>query len=105
MSGEGEPRGGSAQADAPPLKLDDWLALLRRQPGLGDAEIDRAAERALLDLTRIAAHTSERIAGPITAYLVGLALAALPTDERAARIRALVEALEREADVRGQVRA
>ncbi len=79
-----------------PLRLDAWLALLGSQPGMPGVAIDREAERALLDLTRVAAHRSERIAGPITAYLVGLALADVRPADRAARIRTLVSRLEEE---------
>jgi Domain of unknown function (DUF6457) len=76
--------------------LDAWVAVLRSLPDLGLAEITRDEQRALLDLTRIAAHRSERIAAPITAYLVGLALAPLDPVVRAERIRQLASALDPE---------
>ena len=57
------------------VSLDAWLAILRAVPELAAVEVTRDEQRALLDLTRVAAHRSERIAPPITAYLVGLVLA------------------------------
>lgn len=58
-------------------------------PGLTDEE-----QTALLDIARIAAHTSERIAAPLSTFMAGVACAALPAGERAAALRALVEQLE-----------
>lgn len=83
------------------MKLDAWLDLLRRHLSVRGVEIDRATERALLDLARVAAHASERIAGPISTYLVGLALMEVPADERARRVEAIVDALEQEPGVQG----
>jgi Domain of unknown function (DUF6457) len=81
--------------EQPPLKLGEWLEELGRAPGMRTlAPIDRPSERALLDLARIAAHKSERIAAPITAYLVGLAAAERPEEERGAWLQSLVAALE-----------
>ena len=76
------------------IDLVAWLDVLASVPALGGVEVTRDEQRALLDLTRIAAHRSERVAAPITAYMVGLALAAAPADERAARIRSLAASLE-----------
>lgn len=49
---------------------------------------------ALLDLARIAAHTSERWAAPISTYLAGLAMADVDPAARAELLRELVERLE-----------
>lgn len=49
---------------------------------------------ALLDLARIAAHSSERWTAPVSTYMAGLALATVDPAERASRLRALVEELE-----------
>lgn len=76
------------------LNLDAWVALLQTVPGLEAARVTRDEQRALLDLTRVAAHRSERIAAPITAFLVGLALAPLDPEARARRIRELVARLD-----------
>lgn len=47
---------------------------------------------AVLDLTKVVAHTSERYYAPLAAYAAGLAIGA-GTDpaERAARVRALID--------------
>ena len=83
--------GGTANLD-----LDTWLDLVRRVPDFGRIPVSREEQRAMLDLTRVAAHRSERIAAPITAYLVGLALARLDPAARAERIRGLVATLDTE---------
>jgi len=57
--------------------------------GLTDEEQD-----ALLDIARIAAHTSERIAAPMSTFMAGLACASVPAAERGAALRSLVEQLE-----------
>jgi hypothetical protein len=73
---------------------DDWLTqLTERLPGalppVTDAERD-----ALLDLARVAAHTSERWTAPLSTFLAGVALADLPPTERAAALADLVATLE-----------
>jgi hypothetical protein len=79
----------------PPLGLEAWLARLSELLAFDAADAAGPAERAvLLDLARVAAHRGERIAAPITTYLAGVALAALPPAERLARLRALLAALE-----------
>jgi len=85
----------------PPVDVEAWLArlseLLVVDP-VDAADLTDAAgpaERAvLLDLARVAAHRSERIAAPITTFLAGVALAGLAPAERLARLRALLAALE-----------
>ena len=76
------------------LNLPDWLAILRSRPELAAVTISPDEERAVLDLTRVAAHRSERVAAPITAFVCGLALSGRPPTERAALLRALAAALE-----------
>ncbi len=85
-------RSGTDEAEG--LRLDAWLALLRRVPGLEGVEVTRDEQRALLDLALVAAHRSERIAAPITSFGVGVALAGLPPADRAERIRRVVAELE-----------
>jgi hypothetical protein len=77
------------------MTLDEWIERLRRALGPGDPGIELGLEEreALLELTRVAAHASERIAAPFTAFLVGAALGELAQEERVARIRALTEGL------------
>jgi hypothetical protein len=60
-------------------------------PGLSDDE-----QTALLDIARIADHTSERIAAPLSTFMAGLACAELPPWERATTLRSLAEQLETE---------
>lgn len=86
------------EASPPPsLDLRAWLAELARVPAVGGATASRDEQRALLELTRVAAHRSDRVAAPITAYIVGLALAARPSAERARALEAIVAALQEEA--------
>lgn len=76
--------------------LADWLARMRDELGADDArlKLTPAEERALLDLARVAAHSSERIAAPLTTFVAGVAWADLDARERARRLRALVDRLE-----------
>jgi hypothetical protein len=63
---------------------------------LPDAPTDVSDEEraSLLDLARVAAHTSERWTAPVTTFLAGVALATTPPDHRAATLRELVARLE-----------
>jgi polyphosphate glucokinase len=54
------------------MELEQWAAALAAELGL-DAPVD---VRALLDVARVAAHSVDRPAAPITTYLVGWAAAA-----------------------------
>ncbi|MGH8904456.1 MAG: DUF6457 domain-containing protein [Egibacteraceae bacterium] len=70
--------------------LEDYFARLTAvggTPPLTPEETD-----AVLDLTKVVAHTAERYYAPLAAYVVGLAIGA-GTDqaERAARVRALID--------------
>ena len=80
------------------MTLAEWLEALRARLGATDArlELTPAEERALLELARVAAHSSERIAAPLTTFIAGVALADLPAAERAERLDSLVAELERE---------
>ncbi|MEX0953321.1 MAG: DUF6457 domain-containing protein [Nitriliruptoraceae bacterium] len=48
----------------------------------------------LLDLARVAAHTSERWTAPVSTWIVGAVLGSLPEDDRVARLRDLVATLD-----------
>ena len=79
------------------ISLDAWLERLREQlPDGATLAISPPEVTALLDLARVAAHTSERIAAPLSTFLAGVAFASLPGDARAARIAQLVGRLEEE---------
>ena len=76
------------------MRPEDWFDLLRRSLGTAletptDAEID-----ALLDLARVAAHTSERWTAPVSGFLAGVAYANLDAETRAAELRTLADHLE-----------
>lgn len=58
-------------------------------PGVGADEVE-----AVLELARVAAHASERRAAPVTAYLVGMAVAGAAPEARTAFIDDLVVKLE-----------
>jgi len=81
---------------APAVAAEAWLEMVRQllSGDAGTLPLDAAERAALLDLARVAAHTSERIAAPLSTYLAGLALASIPAAERAERIAALVRRLE-----------
>ena len=55
------------------MKLDEWLAQLSAELGT-DVELDHQAVKVLLDLARDAAHGVERVAAPLTTFLVGVAV-------------------------------
>ncbi|MGH2357852.1 MAG: DUF6457 domain-containing protein [Candidatus Limnocylindria bacterium] len=83
-------------AERPTQPLADWLARLREELGGSEVglELTPAEQRALLDLARVAAHSSERIAAPLTTFLAGVTWAGVDAKERAKRLRALVDRLE-----------
>lgn len=53
-------------------EMDRWLAVLGPELGLSDAVLSQVKD-PLLDLVRDVAHGVARPAGPLTAFLVGLA--------------------------------
>jgi hypothetical protein len=68
----------------PTVSLGDWLARLRAELGDDAArELTARESAALFDLARVVAHTSERIATPLTTFLAGLVLGELGAEERA----------------------
>ncbi|MFB9644114.1 NTP transferase domain-containing protein [Agromyces lapidis] len=73
-----------------PEGLDTWVAELAAELGLDEPAVPTAL---LLDLTREAAHTVTRPAGPLTTYLIGLAVAQgmSPADAAAATRRAIAD--------------
>jgi len=82
------------------VNLHDWIDELSDVLELEDVEVD---EGLLADLTKTAANNVERLAAPVTAYLLGFAAAAQGADpdgvERlAARAQVLAEGWDRPAD-------
>ena len=87
-----------ADADAQ-MTAAEWIARFAEQLPTGGASVPSADEqRLILELSRIAAHSSERIAAPIASYMVGAAFAPLSAGERADRISLLVAELEGQPD-------
>jgi hypothetical protein len=74
--------------------MSSWLARLRAElPPGAPGGLTSGETAALLDLAREAAHQSERIAAPLTTFLVGVAFHDLAAAEREARIRRLIATL------------
>ncbi len=80
---------------SPSPSLQEWLDLATAALGCAPRAISDDERNLLLDLARIAAHRCERTAAPITAFVVGEALAGSSPEERVERLRRLVSALER----------
>ncbi len=76
------------------IEMDEFIEKVRSllgpgAPGVGAGEIE-----AVLELARVAAHTSERRAAPVTTYLIGMAVAGAAPEAREAFIDDLVVKLE-----------
>ena len=72
--------------------LDDWASAACAELGLEPGQVDI---RLILDLARVAAHQVDRPAAPVTAFLLGLAVAGgQPADQAAARLVALADGWE-----------
>ena len=86
----------STDEPAPPqVSVNDWLERVRHVLGPSpDLALTGIERRLLLDLARIAAHTSERVAAPLSTSLAGLVLAGLSPEERAERLAGIVQDLE-----------
>jgi hypothetical protein len=70
------------------MDMTQWLSRLGAGLGIDDVALDEAAITDLLDLTREAAHGVERVAGPLTTFLVGVAVG------RGSSVAAAVEAAQ-----------
>lgn len=82
--------------DASTTSLSAWLDALRAALNDDVLRLTADEQTALLDLARVAAHTSQRIAAPLSTFLAGVAFHDLPPgSERARRIRDLTATLER----------
>ena len=67
--------------------LDDWTNLVCVELGLEPSE---ATQNAVLNLTRVVAHTVDRPAAPLTAYFLGVAVGrGEPLEETAAKLQEL----------------
>jgi Domain of unknown function (DUF6457) len=56
------------------MELKQWLTTLSAELGTSDVTMDDAAIRTVLDLARDSAHEIERVAAPLTTFLVGIAV-------------------------------
>ncbi|HET9647280.1 MAG TPA: DUF6457 domain-containing protein [Microlunatus sp.] len=56
------------------MDVDTWLERLSSELGVADLELDNNAKHILLDLARDAAHEVERLAAPLSTFLVGVAV-------------------------------
>jgi Domain of unknown function (DUF6457) len=67
--------------------LEDWADALCAELGLDTAE---GSQKVVLNLARVVAHTVDRPAAPLTAYLLGMAVGrGDPLPETAQRIQQL----------------
>lgn len=56
------------------MKLQEWLSALSDELDLADVEVNEELVTTLLDVARDAAHEVERVAAPLTTFLVGVAV-------------------------------
>lgn len=72
-------------------ELSSWLTAVSAELGITDVELDNNDIHTLLDLARDSAHEVERLAAPLTSYLVGVAVGrGEPLGAAAAKVTALV---------------
>ena len=56
------------------MELKQWLTTLSAELATSDVTVDDNAVRIVLDLARDSAHEVERVAAPLTTFLVGIAV-------------------------------
>jgi hypothetical protein len=56
------------------MELNQWLATLSAGLEISDVRLDDDAVHTLLDVARDSAHEVERVAAPLTTFLVGVAV-------------------------------
>jgi Domain of unknown function (DUF6457) len=76
------------------MEMQEFLDKVRGLLGPGAPNADEGEIEAVLELARVAAHASERRAAPVTAYLVGMAVAGAASEAREAFVDDLVVKLE-----------
>jgi Domain of unknown function (DUF6457) len=74
--------------------MDEMLERIQSLLGPDAPTVEDDEAEAVLELARVVAHASERRAAPVSAYLVGLALAGAAPEARAAFLDELVIKLE-----------
>ena len=75
------------------LTVREWLDRLRAELGAENLDLSPPEQRALLDLARVAAHASERVAAPLSTFLAGVAFGRLDAAARAAAIARVTASL------------
>ncbi|HYY80790.1 MAG TPA: DUF6457 domain-containing protein [Actinomycetes bacterium] len=75
-------------------ELHEFIERVRGLLGPTPPSITEGEVEAVLELARVAAHTAERRAAPVTAYLAGLAVAGAAPEGREAFLDDLVVKLE-----------
>lgn len=56
------------------MELSSWLDAVSEELDIADVELDNNSIHTLLDLARDSAHGVERLAAPLTTFLVGVAV-------------------------------
>jgi Domain of unknown function (DUF6457) len=56
------------------MELNQWLSTLSASLEISDVRLDDDAVHTLLDVARDSAHEVERLAAPLTTFLVGVAV-------------------------------
>jgi len=75
-------------------QLEEFLERVRSLLGPNPPAVGAGEVEAILELARVAAHSSERRAAPVTTYLAGLVLSGAVPEAREAFIDDLVVKLE-----------
>ena len=56
------------------MDLDQWLTRMAAELGVTDVALAEASKQILLDLARDCAHEVERVAAPLSTFLLGVAV-------------------------------
>jgi hypothetical protein len=75
-------------------ELNDFIERVRSLLGPNPPSVGPGEVEAVLELARVAAHSAERRAAPVTAYLAGMAVAGAAPEAREAFLDDLVVKLE-----------
>jgi hypothetical protein len=75
-------------------ELNEFIERVRSLLGANPPSVGAGEVEAVLELARVAAHTAERRAAPVTAYQAGMAVAGAAPEAREAFLDDLVVKLE-----------
>jgi hypothetical protein len=76
------------------MDMSTMLERLNQLLGPDAPSVDEGEAEAVLELARVVAHSSERRAAPVSAYLVGMAIAGAAPEARVAFLEELIVKLE-----------